>query len=107
MLGARLIRRSWPPRIFYGWYIVGAAVVAQFVAVNAQSTALSVFLKPMTVDLGWTRGQFAAAQTFGTVVMGVLGLMIGGILDRHGARRLMLFGAVLCGAAMIGMARVE
>ena len=94
-------------RIYYGWYIVAAAVVAQFVSVSTQVYSATVFLKPMTADLGWTREQFANAQSISTFVMGGLGLFIGGLIDRRGARPLMIVGAVISGACLIAMSRVE
>lgn len=95
------------PVKFYGWYIVGVALVAQFVAVGTQTYASTVFLKPMTQDLGWTRSQFSAVQTVATVVMGIVGFAIGALIDRRGPRRLMLIGGVVCGAALITTSRVE
>lgn len=94
-------------RVYYGWYIVAAAVVAQFVAVSMQGYSAGVFLKPMTADLGWSREQYANAQTFSTFVMGGLGLFIGGQIDRRGARPLMLIGGVVGGACLIASARIN
>src|SRR5229473_279812 len=67
------------PRWFYGWTIVGIAVVAQFVTAGTQVYASGVFLKPMTHDLGWSRESFSAVQTVSTFVMGGVGLLIGGL----------------------------
>jgi len=94
-------------RPFYGWYIVGVALVAQFVAIGTQTYAATVFLKPMTQDLHWTRSEFSAVQTVSTVVMGVVGFVIGAMIDRRGPRPLMLIGGVVCGSALIATSRVE
>lgn len=95
------------PPAFYGWYIVGVALVAQFVAVGTQTFASTVFLKPMTEDLDWTRSQFSAVQTVSTVVMGVVGFVIGALIDRRGPRLLMLIGGLVCGAALIATSQVN
>lgn len=95
------------PAIFYGWYIVGVALVAQFVAAGTQAYAIGVFLKPMTQDLGWSRESFSAVQTVSTVVMGGLGLLIGGLVDRRGPRLLMFAGGVIAGAALVGTSFVH
>lgn len=92
---------------FYGWYIVGVALVAQFVAVGTQTFASTVFLKPMTGDLGWTRSEFSGVQTVSTVVMGVVGFVIGALIDRRGPRLLMLIGGLVCGAALIATSQVN
>src|SRR5437763_558620 len=93
-------------RWFYGWTIVGIALVAQFVTAGAQVCASGVFLKPMTADLGWSRESFSAVQTVSTVVMGSIGLAIGGLVDRRGPRPLMLVGGVIAGCALIATSRV-
>lgn len=102
------MRRFRPrPPAFYGWYIVGIALVAQFVAMGTQTYASTVFLKPMTTDLDWSRGQFSAVQTVATVVMGVVGFMIGAMIDRRGPRPLMFAGGIICGAALMATSQVQ
>jgi MFS transporter, OFA family, oxalate/formate antiporter len=66
-----------------------------------------VFLKPMTQDLHWTRSEFSAVQTVSTFVMGIVGFVIGAMIDRRGPRALMLVGGIVCGAALIATSRVE
>ncbi|HXH20527.1 MAG TPA: MFS transporter [Dehalococcoidia bacterium] len=95
------------PAIFYGWYIVGVALVAQFISAGTSAYAAGVFLKPMTEDLGWSRGDFSAVQTVSTVVMGALGLFVGVQVDKRGPRPLMLAGGVISGASLILLSRVE
>jgi sugar phosphate permease len=95
------------PPLFYGWYIVGVALLAQFVAAGTQTYASGVFLKPMTQELHWSRESFSAVQTVSTVVMGGLGLVIGGIIDKRGPRLLMLFGAVIAGASLCATSQVH
>ncbi|MCC7365074.1 MAG: MFS transporter [Dehalococcoidia bacterium] len=93
--------------VFYGWYIVAAALVAQFVAIGIQSFAPGVFLKPMTDDLGWSRQSYSATQTVATAIGGVAGIFIGGFLDRRGPRLLMFVGGVIAGLSLMATAAVE
>src|SRR5581483_563468 len=95
------------PAVFYRWYIVGVALVAQFVAAGTSTYAAGVFLKPMTQDLGWSRGDFSAVQTVSTFVRGLLGLFIGVQLDKRGPRSLMFAGGVIAGAALILLSAVH
>ena len=88
------------PLIYYGYWIVGAALVAQFVMAGSQSYVSGVFLKPMTDDLGWSRGEFAYAQTIGRVVMAFVGFFIGTYIDRFGGRAMMVIGATILGASL-------
>lgn len=92
---------------FYGWYIVAAALVAQFVAAGTQAYVAGAFLKPMTDDLGWSRSEFSAVQTVSTFVMGTVGFVIGGMVDSKGPRRLMLLGTVVCAGALALTSQVD
>ncbi len=104
----RSIAHPWRrPAVFYGWYIVGVALVAQFVAAGTTSYVSGVFLKPMTTDLGWTRGDFSGVQTVSTFVTGALGLFIGVQIDRRGPRLLMFVGGILSGGALIMFSQVH
>lgn len=100
-----LSRRANPP--FYGWYIVAAAVAAQFISVGTQAYVTGVFLKPMTTDLGWSRSEFSAVQTVSTFVMGTVGFIIGSAIDSKGPRRLMLIGTVICAGSLMLTSQVD
>ena len=88
-------------RIYRGWWLVGAAMLAQFVTVGIQAFTPGIFLKPMTEDLGWTRTQFTLALTVGQFIMGITGFFIGAHIDRHGARPLMMIGVTVLGTATL------
>ena len=75
-------------------------MVAQFVAVGLQAQVSGVFLGPMTDELGWTRAEFTLATSIGTVFMGLIGFFVGALVDRRGARPLMLTGITIVGAAL-------
>lgn len=107
MSSVRALRLPHPRTVYYGWWIVGVAIVAQMVAVGVQAYTPGVFLKPMTADLGWSRESYANVQVIGTFVMGVLGLFIGATIDRRGPRRLMIGGAVISGVCLVLTSRVE
>lgn len=98
------VRKPW---LFYGWYVVGIALIAQFVSAGTQTYAASVFLKPMTEDLGWSRSDFSSVQTISTFTMGMAGLYIGAMVDRRGPRLLMFIGGVVCGAAIVATSQVH
>jgi MFS family permease len=91
-------------RFYYGWYIVGLAFAVSMMATGLQAYTLGVFLKPMIEELGWTRVDISLGQTISTFGMGVVGFLIGPLLDRRGGRALMVGGALLMGAgfALLG-----
>jgi len=93
--------------LYFGYWIVGAAFVAQFVSVGAQNYVVGVFLEPMTVDLDWSRAQFTAARSIGQVAMAFVGFFIGAHIDRNGGRRVMLVGGVILCAALFAISYVH
>lgn len=95
------------PRIYFGWWLVGAAFVAQLIAVGAQNYVFGAFQTPMTTELDWSSSQYVAARTIGMALFALTGLLIGTYVDRNGGRRLMRIGAVILGVAMLGQSFVQ
>jgi sugar phosphate permease len=95
------------PGLYFGYYLVGAAFIAQFVAVGSQNYIVGVFFTPMTEDLSWTRTEFTIARTVGQVAMALIGLFIGAYVDRAGGRRVMMVGALVLGAALYAQSYVQ
>ncbi len=93
--------------IFYGWYIVAVGVVTSMMSAGIQAYGLGTFVAPMTEELGWTRTDISLGQTLSTGVGGVIGLFLGGIIDRRGGRMLMIVGAIIGGAGFIGLGFVQ
>jgi len=87
--------------IYYGYWLVSAAFIAQFVSVGAQNYVIGAFLNPMTEELDWTRTEFTLGRTIGQFVMAFTGLFIGGFVDRNGGRWLMRGGIVILTMSML------
>jgi len=92
---------------FYGWWIVVAAVVAQFASMGASGQIGGVFLRPMTDELGWSSAQYTLGGSAAFVFGGVAGFVIGPLLDRYGPRPLMFVGLVSYSAALFGMSKQD
>ncbi len=87
-------------KIYFGWFIVATMVAVTFAQTALYNPALSVFLKPITEEFGWTRSVFAGAITIGTILGGILALVIGPILDKKGAKTVLFFGFIFFGMAV-------
>jgi MFS family permease len=94
-------------RPYYGWVIVAAALMGMLIQGVIQAHSANVFLKPMTDDLGWSRTDFTWAQTVGVALMGFGGFFVGGMLDKHGPRRLMLTGALFASFSVAAQSQVN
>ncbi|MEO8539899.1 MAG: MFS transporter, partial [bacterium] len=93
--------------IYYGYYLVGAAMVAQFVSIGSQNYIIGAFFKPMTTDLDWTRSEFTLGRTVAQFVMAFTGFFIGGHVDRHGGRRLMLIGIAILSTSLYALSFIQ
>ena len=82
-------------RIYYGYWLVAAAFVAQFVALGMYSYVLGSFMLPMIDELGWSRADFTLTRSIGQLVMAVVGVFVGARVDRIGGRPIMLVGTTL------------
>jgi MFS family permease len=92
--------------IYFGYYIVGAALFAQFIAVGSQASVSGVFLTEMTEALDWTRAEFTYAQTINRFLMAFAGVWIGVNVDRFGGRPIMLAGAFVLSGSLIAVSQV-
>lgn len=89
------------PRFFYGYYLIAAAFVAQFVSIGIISYVAGSFMTPMSDELGWTRSEFTLARTLGQVVMSLTGFFIGTYVDRLGGQRLMVIGTLVLSSSLM------
>jgi MFS family permease len=94
------------PRIFYGWYVLGVAMLAAFLAAGISQLFMSIMLKPITDEFGWSRTATTGAITLGTILAGLAAPLFGHLADRYGPRGLMTLGALLLGAAYWALGHV-
>src|SRR3990172_9649599 len=76
------------PRFYYGWWIVVVSFIGDFMSAGVGAFAFSLFLKPMSEELGWARSMTAPAFTLRTIAGAVSAPIMGPLLDRYGARPL-------------------
>lgn len=82
--------------IFYGWVIVAVATFAMFTATLTGGAGFSVFIAPMSRELGWSRSVLAGALSAGTIIGALAAPFAGRLIDRYGARLVL----TLCGAGI-------
>ena len=95
-------------KLFHGWILVFAGLVAGAFTTGAGTWAVSLFVQPMTQELGWSRSAFFGALTVRSIVSGVIAPVIGPMQDSHnGPRRLMFITAIGMSAGLISLYWVE
>lgn len=93
-----------PRGLFYGWIIVGAALLINITAAPISPVLFSFFLNPMSEDLGWSRAALSWALTFRLVAAGATAPLVGYIIDRWGGRRVGIFAGTVVGGSLVGLA---
>jgi sugar phosphate permease len=93
--------------VFYGWWIVGAAVLSQYAYSIQFNANYGVYVYTMGAEMGWSRTALSAVQSIGRIPEGILGIALGPVVDRHGARWIVAAGAVAMGLSLIALASVE
>jgi MFS family permease len=91
-------------RVFYGWWIVVAAFLNLFFAVGIIFYGFPVFYPAFVESLGFLRAQVTQGFLLGFLVAGLpFGLLAGAVIDRIGARGVILSGAGLIGISLLLM----
>jgi sugar phosphate permease len=95
-------------RIFYGWYVLGVAMVGAFLCGGLTSSVFfSVILKPLTADLGWTRSQVTGAVTLATIAAALMAPVMGVLADRYGPRVLAPLGASVVALSLLTIGQLQ
>lgn len=94
-------------RIYYGYWIVVAGLVTQFIAIGMSNYVAGAFMVPMNDEFGWTRAEFSASRSIGQLVVAFTGFMIGSWIDRWGGRPFIFAGALLMSATLYSLSLVQ
>ena len=90
----------------YGYLMVGLAFIIMFVFWGA-FYAFGIFFKPILKEFGWTRAMTAGAFSLCSIVQGLLGIAMGGLTDKFGARLVMTLCGVLLGVGYLLMSQLS
>jgi MFS family permease len=94
-------------RIFPGW-IVLAGCFAGYLAYSAHfNTTYGVFIYHLGNEMGWSRSALAGVTTVARLPEVFFAPWIGGFIDRHGGRPIMLVGAGVVSSAFLLLATMQ
>ncbi len=106
--GVRRVSAFWPfRRIYYGWAIVSAATIASFGMVPMFGPILGIFITPIQNELGWDRATISLAFTLGSMSSAIFTVLIGKLLDRFGARMVVVSAGIIITGAMVGISVMQ
>ncbi|MEW6441665.1 MAG: MFS transporter [bacterium] len=100
-------RQDGREKIFYGWYVVAVAFVANFMVTGSGFYVFNALINPLCDQRGWTRTEINAAPAIGMTIALLTTPIFGTLVTRVGPRLLMLVGSVVAGAAFCCMAAAD
>ena len=102
-VAARLSTR----KFFYGWTIVGVGFLSNVASSFALASTLAIFLKPLTAELGVSRGVFSLLRSGEGIVGALVSPLIGSLVDRHGGRLMLAIGPAIVAIGYFLLGHVE
>lgn len=90
--------------MYYGWIIVAVLTVANFTQVGEFNPVLAVFIRPFGEEFGWSRAEVSLGITIGSIGGGLIGPIMGPLIDRYGARAVLLVFQIVFGTCLLSLA---
>ena len=94
-------------RVFYGWYMVGAAGLMQFVQGTLLLQSFGAYFATLREDRGWSKTELSGAAALHQLEAAILGPVIGWFIDRFGAQWVLRTGVLLFGLGFVLLSRIE
>lgn len=87
--------------------ISAGSSLLSFACVGIGFYGLTVFLDALRVEHAWSRASISGATALYFVIAAVVGTAVGRLVDRFGARGFIVAGALVMGAALLMIGRLE
>lgn len=94
-------------KFFYGYWVLLAVFAGVFIFAGGGLYAFSFFVIPLQTDMGWDRSTIMLGNTVWFLFMGFASPLVGRLVDRHGARRVIAAGAVLTGLGFTALSQMH
>jgi MFS family permease len=92
------------PRVYPGWLVVAAAFCGVMVSFGSLLVfTFGIFLKPLSVEFGWSRESISTAFGIAAMTVAVCSPVLGRVLDRYGARPVVLSCMAVFGLAFASL----
>jgi MFS family permease len=84
----------------YAWVVVAVVAVTLTIASGARFL-FGVVLKPISEEFGWDRAQLTGAVMLAMIVLSICQPLVGILVDRIGAKKILVSGIALLGVSLI------
>ena len=87
--------------IFFGWFIVAAALIFSLYNSAMFVFGFTAFMTPITATFGWSFAQVSFGSSLRGLETGALDPFVGAAADRWSARKMMFIGIIILALGMI------
>ena len=94
-------------KVFYGWKMVAAGGVLQFLQAAMLHHAFGGYFASLALEKGWSRTSLSAAAAIQSTETALVGPVLGWIIDRYGAQNLIRAGIVIMASGFFALSQVE
>jgi len=94
-------------KIFYGWWIVLACFIISIYIGSCVFFGLTAFFEPLKEEFGWSHTQISFAASLRGLEMGILAPLLGFLVDRFGARKLLFTGVLTVGIGLVMLSQAQ
>ena len=92
--------------INYGWVMVLVVFVLSGLAFGSMAS-ISVFLKPVSLEFGWSRGQTSFAYTVASLSSAIFGVLWGQVADKYGTKWFGFVGAICMSLVLFALSSLD
>ena len=92
--------------INYGWIMVLVVFVLSGLAFGSLAS-ISVFMKPVSLEFGWSRGETSFAYTVASFASAVFGVIWGQVADKYGTKWFGFIGAICMSLTLFSLSSLD
>jgi sugar phosphate permease len=92
---------------FYGWWVVFALATIALLAGGTMTYGYSTLVEPLEDEFGWSRTVIGGAASVGAVVGGLTAPVVGYLVDRLRAPRLLVAGVLIMAAGFVCLSQIQ
>jgi sugar phosphate permease len=94
-------------RVFYGWWMLAACVVAMALGGGVSFWSFGLYVNPIEDEFGWSRAEVSLGFSFSLLAGGLCGPIAGHLIDTRGPRASILLGAVVASGSYFLLATTD
>lgn len=99
--------RIFPKKLFYGWRIVAAGGVINLLLSGFMSHSFGAYFAMLSEERAWSKTALSGTATIQPLEGAFLGPILGWLMDRFGAQRMIRAGVIIFGVGFMLLSRID